>query len=182
MIGGAAAGLAAAALAGLSFPEALTMSAAAVCASKLPDVDLKWSKGPNHRSFTHSLILGAVLLAASIFSKGWLDGISPSGGGLPEDLQWLAAAPGTFAVGAGVGYLSHLVLDAMTPKGIPLVLPRGPELHLAYVPTGTFRETRVSVFLVLAAAALLAEAWGPGVGVTIATLGSTLGAAGGSGS
>lgn len=42
-----------------------------------------------------------------------------------------------FGIGYAVGYLSHLLLDSMTPSGTPMLWPL-PDVHLAKLPTGKY--------------------------------------------
>lgn len=75
---------------------------------KLPDI-LEPALHPNHRQFFHGF---AVLAAVSA--------------GLVKAYQWSPEEPlekfvrGLTLVG-GVAYLSHLLCDASTPKGLPLI-------------------------------------------------------------
>jgi hypothetical protein len=94
--------------------------------------------GPNHRDSAHSAmaIAGVVKTAVSLnlewvqhwrqLSDRLLAAVEQEGVGSPRrltyQLQGMAArvAAGMLA-GFAAGYLSHLVLDAETPKGLPLV-------------------------------------------------------------
>jgi membrane-bound metal-dependent hydrolase YbcI (DUF457 family) len=72
-------------------------------AASVPDL-LEPATNPNHRSFFHSLALGALILFA-IFGK-------PSKR-LEQNLRDLLSL-------TGFGYLSHLALDIITPMGLPI--------------------------------------------------------------
>lgn len=87
-----------------------------------------------HRGLTHSLLACAAVAAlASLLST---------------DL----------AVGIGVGYLAHVLADACTPGGVPLLAPLSRKrLHVlprpARIPTGSLRELLVAVALTAGAVA-----------------------------
>lgn len=132
--GGALAGLAASAAAGLGAGQAIALTAGAVLASRLPDVDAKVNPGPAHRRIPHSLVFGgggAVLVALLLLSwmgspqgERLLVGASGAGGPvLPEALPMVV-------VGAALGYLTHLALDACTRSGIWLFMPKGTRVGL----------------------------------------------------
>lgn len=109
---GAAVGLGAYALWKLFVGERLTLKGALLSAlggalvACAPDV-LEPALHPNHRSLAHSLTALVSLLAANgkVISS---QGVSPIGK--------------TATVVLSAGYLSHLGLDALTPKGLPLVV------------------------------------------------------------
>jgi LexA-binding, inner membrane-associated putative hydrolase len=83
--------------------EMLAWGAVGVLAASLPDI-LEPANSPRHRKFLHSLVLGGLILFG-IFGK-------PSRR-LREDLRELIVL-------AGLGYLSHLALDIVTPAGLPI--------------------------------------------------------------
>lgn len=75
---------------------------------KLPDI-LEPAVHPHHRKFFHSI--------AVLASIGW---------GVKKAYQWDVGTPleklaRLAIIFGGVGYLSHLVLDASTPMGIPII-------------------------------------------------------------
>ncbi|QUN04782.1 metal-dependent hydrolase [Shewanella yunxiaonensis] len=76
--------------------------------SKLPDI-IEPAFHPNHRQFFHSVTMLTLLSAGLLKAYRW----SPE-----EPLE-------KFIRGAilicGAAYLSHLICDASTPKGLPLV-------------------------------------------------------------
>lgn len=76
----------------------------AICAA-LPDV-LEPALHPNHRSFFHSeaVAVGASCSLGTLVAKA-------------ATTDWVGAT----ARGALAGYLSHLALDATTPKGLPAI-------------------------------------------------------------
>lgn len=122
LLAGAAAGAAFLSLRGAGAPDpggAAAALGAACLGALLPDIDhpgslLSRGAGPagavpglflRHRGPTHSL---AAALAA------W------------AGASWLCAArglPAAAALAALLGYLSHLLLDALTPGGVPLLWP-----------------------------------------------------------
>jgi membrane-bound metal-dependent hydrolase YbcI (DUF457 family) len=81
---------------------------ATVLLTRLPD-RLEPAIHPDHRQFFHSLAFAAMVGYATQRAYRW----QPT-----EDwqklLKWLAVL-------AGVGYLTHLVCDAVTPRSLPLV-------------------------------------------------------------
>lgn len=130
-VGGALAGLTVSCAAGLGIEEATAVTLGATATSKLPDVDARLIRSPDHRSFPHSLVFGgggAMLFAliltgltSSGAASGWLSGL----GGI--------VSPGTQSLvllGAVVGYFAHLALDASTKSGIWLLMPSGRRLGL----------------------------------------------------
>lgn len=84
--------------------EFLVCCGAGGAAGLLPDI-LEPADTPNHRAFFHSLA-AAALVAWAMSGKHTKD-----------------CAPGSkkLLLSMGFAYLSHLVLDAQTPKSIPIV-------------------------------------------------------------
>jgi len=100
----------------------------------MPDI-LEPAADPNHRKFAHSLVVGGALSVARFGEMqlscrrradaahqrllSHIPGCPERDTTLLEVLIWrfLAGA----AVGFAVGYASHLVLDATTTKGLPLI-------------------------------------------------------------
>jgi inner membrane protein len=90
-----------------------------------------------HRGLTHSLVAVAGVTAAafalaSLVAPDWADEI---------------------ALGVGLGVLSHVLTDACTPSGVPLLAPlSGRRYHLlprpARIPTGSLRELAVAAALI----------------------------------
>lgn len=79
-----------------------------VAFAKLPDI-LEPATNPHHRQFFHSF----VVLAAIGF------GVKKAYNWKPQDRSgefWRA-----LALCAGIGYLSHLLLDGFTPRSLPLI-------------------------------------------------------------
>lgn len=177
LAGGALGGLAASAVAGLDTGQAFALTAGALAASRLPDVDAKLNPGPAHRGLPHSLVFGgggAVL--ATLLLLSWLG--SPAGeralaplgtAGGPVSPEALSMA----VVGSGIGYLTHLLLDACTKSGIWLLLPRGTRIGLPRryaLKTGGPAERLVGVMIL--AGCLLAGAYvfGPAVSEALGTV------------
>ena len=162
--GGLLAGLSASAAAGLDTGQAFALTAGALAASRLPDVDAKLNPGPAHRSLPHSLVFGGGgAILAALLLLGWIG--SPAG---ERALAPLGTAGGPVSpeavsmavVGSGIGYLTHLLLDACTKSGIWLLLPRGTRLGLPRryaLKTGGPAERLVAVVIV--AGCLLAGAY-----------------------
>jgi membrane-bound metal-dependent hydrolase YbcI (DUF457 family) len=88
----------------IDFLEVITFAGLGAAFAALPDV-LEPATSPNHRALFHSLACGGAVTYGA-FGKH-LD-------------TWTAAD--RFALQtAALSYLSHLVLDGATPKGLPLV-------------------------------------------------------------
>ena len=79
-----------------------------ILGGKLPDI-IEPATSPHHRKFFHSV---AVMLAV-----GW--GVKQAYEWTPET-SWEKFARLALIFG-GVGYISHLALDATTPMGLPLL-------------------------------------------------------------
>jgi inner membrane protein len=112
----------------------------AVIGAIVPDLDLK--KGlpfppkrnllNSHRGITHHLALVPVLLLVSITVK-----------------DFLSFSIGIYLLSFSVGYGSHLLLDALTPLGIPYKLKYYPRLSLKLFKTGTLGEVFVILVMVM---------------------------------
>lgn len=100
----------------------------------LPDI-LEPALHSYHRDIGHSVMTAAGIIYASVEMLGsWesycrdkADAVGQLRGERPNDLdlatkQFLWHVAAGFAAGLAVGYVSHLALDAMTPRGIPLVM------------------------------------------------------------
>lgn len=90
--------------------------------SALPD-GIEPADHPNHRRFAHSWTVVAGVTAATVKSVKPARAVPGDGSQAqvvvqPEFAQRLARA---LIPAAGAGYLSHLALDAATPKGLPLL-------------------------------------------------------------
>ena len=155
IIGGLLAGLSASAAAGLDTGQAIALTAGAVLASRLPDMDAKINPGPAHRGLPHSLVFGgggAILVVLVLL--GWMNStvgerqlasLSAAGGPVSPEAASMAV------VGSGIGYLTHLVLDACTKSGIRLLLPKGRRIGLPRrysLRTGGTTERLVGVVIV----------------------------------
>lgn len=66
---------------------------------------------------------------------------------LPPEWGLASAVVTLFGIGYAVGYLSHLLLDSLTPSGTPMLWPL-PPVHLARIRTGHY-EGLVQAGLVL---------------------------------
>lgn len=76
--------------------------------ARLPDL-IEPASNPNHRAFFHS----AVVLTAAVYCAYRLWQWEPEDDA-EKILKWLG-------LGLTIGYVSHLALDATTPKSIPLI-------------------------------------------------------------
>lgn len=152
VIGGAAIGAATGAAVGLSPVETVALAAGAAVTAKLPDVDRVVNKGPNHRSLTHSVVFAGGLVVALAFAV-------TAGGYIAADgLEGALIAAAVW--GLAVGYVSHLLLDSMTDKSVPLLWPGGPLFSLGSVATGKFGERLVLWLLLVVCAAVVVAVYG----------------------
>lgn len=153
MAAGLCCGVVAAAVAGATVGGALAAAAGSLAASKLPDIDREGDSSYNHRSLTHSAVLAvpALVCVAYILPYEQLPGV-------------IAVLAKMVAVGFVAGYASHLVLDAITPKRIPLLGKHGPRVGLSLVNTkkvsGRAAELAVLVGSPVAALLIFANVWG----------------------
>lgn len=150
--------------AGLSPALTVVTAAGAFFAARRPDMDSSPEcedpkKRYDHRGYPHSLLFagGSVCLlalwAVALFGHPAPD--LAQGLPLPEALVALSEEPsaplvGLAAVGFALGYLSHLLLDALTTKGIWLARPGGRRLAFALVEEGRVPEPLVSLLITLA--------------------------------
>lgn len=141
------------------------MVVGALAASRLPDIDAKLKPGKDHRSLPHSLLLAG--LPVFVFTLVLFGSLAASGEAALESLglsgSLPADVPGRFFLGFGLGYLSHLALDAATFSGIWLAVPGGAKLRVpkkVAVRTGGLREVGAALVMVLLCAVLLEPAVG----------------------
>ena len=100
-----------------------------VAGGAMPDI-LEPADNPNHRAFAHSVLVGGGLAALGIKLSGNLRGAArlenvPLVHGLPTNAAGCAMILHFLSgviLGMAVGYASHIVLDALTPKGVPLAV------------------------------------------------------------
>ncbi len=113
----------------------------AVLGALLPDVDLK--KGlpkfrqnrtlfNSHRGITHHLLIVPLLLLLSLIVKDFVN-----------------QQAGIYLLSFTCGYASHLLLDALTPLGIPYKTGYYPRLSLKLFKTGKVGEVFVILLLVV---------------------------------
>lgn len=159
-IGAAAAAAVVAHAGGIGLVGGGCLIATAYATSCLPDRDRHYEKGWGGRTATHSLALGllgawALLFAVPYDAAAAALGIGPAFGALAAAAAW----------GLVVGWLSHLALDALTPEGIPILLPGvGPKVGVPLTPVKT-PATAVEWLVRAALAACLCYAvlaWGSG--------------------
>lgn len=74
---------------------------------------------PDHRSFCHGIALNAT--AAYYGSGPLLRWRRPTIERFPSAVDGVAQLVSAFAVGAASGHVSHLLLDAPTPRGLPWI-------------------------------------------------------------
>ena len=140
---GTLAGMSTALMLGLDMGEALPVIACSGIASMVPDIDVGTSKmgrlvGPGsfliqlfigHRTFFHApLPYAAALTALWIWQPSW----------------WL------YLTAAGIGILSHLILDSFNPAGVPMLWPSAKRLHLGNHTSGGIVDRLLGIALILA--------------------------------
>jgi inner membrane protein len=112
-----------------------------VIGALLPDIDHPNSKIsravklPLHLAFTHRGVLHSGLLCALVFALAFF--ASPE----PYKLYALAAA---------AGWISHIVLDALTVSGVPLFWPIRFKLSVLPLRTGGIIEQLLAILLTIA--------------------------------
>ncbi len=122
-IAGGASVLASAMAAGRSpsFGELLGGVLSGVVTSRLPDA-LEPATHPGHRRLAHSTVaLGATSWAAPRLHRTHVALATAAERETDPVRRFLAQMAGGATVGAAGGYASHLMLDATTPKGLPLL-------------------------------------------------------------
>lgn len=153
MAAGLCCGVAAAAVASATVGGVLAATAGSLAAAKLPDIDRQGDSSYNHRSLTHSALIAVPALVVMAYLLPYEQ--------LPAAL---AAVARLAAVGFVAGYASHLVLDALTPKRIPLLGKHGPRVGLSLVNTkkasGKAIELAVIAGSPVAALVIFANVWG----------------------
>lgn len=164
VLGGAVAGLAVSYGAGLGFEGAAALTIGAIATSKLPDVDARVIRGPDHRSVPHTVVLGGgFAVVAALVAYVWLSANASSTSLGP-------LGPGTVALlapGAAIGYLTHLALDASTKSGIWLLLPKDKRVGLPRkyaVRTGSPTELLISGGMALMTLVLAVAVFAPVLG------------------
>lgn len=86
-----------------------------------------------HRGITHSLFF--LIMMTATFSIFY--GFNP------------------FVIGVGIGYLSHLILDSLTPTGVPFFFPYMKKYHFTRIKTGSQVEEGFMGILVAIMACLV---------------------------
>lgn len=104
-----------------------------------------------HRGALHGLWIPAILIASywSAMPLQWL--MDTIGTSYPE---WLLV----FLPAGGIGWLSHILLDAMTPRGVPLFFPWQKSIRLLGVfsiRTGSITENLLSIVLMMTLAGII---------------------------
>lgn len=88
---------------------------------RMPDI-LDRPTHPGHRDVAHAVApVGTIASWYFVNLDGWQESLRAAAceyGGIMEVLFRVAAGA---VAGFGVGYLSHLALDATTPRGLPLL-------------------------------------------------------------
>ncbi len=120
----------------------LTLALVAGFAALLPDIDQPFSiigrrahvaRYMHHRGITHT---GLALLVVGFAS--------------------LILFPLPIAVAIFVGYGSHLLLDSLTPSGIPLWYPQKRKFRLAKIRTGGFIDHSIAILALMELFAVIA--------------------------
>ena len=94
---------------GNSYHDPLTAIGMGAVFGKLPDVLEPSLKNPHHRQFLHSLVMLGLVGYGTKKVYDW------------EPQNMIESIIRGIALCAGVGYLSHLLLDATTSRSIPLL-------------------------------------------------------------
>ena len=87
----------------------LTAMGIGAVAGKLPDILEPSLRNPHHRQFFHSLAIFGLVGYGTKKIYDW------------EPQNQLGSALRSLAICAGVAFLSHLVLDTMTARSLPLL-------------------------------------------------------------
>lgn len=159
------AGVGASVALGLDPAGAIALTAGSAAAAMAPDVDRRSNPGPNHRALPHSLIFaGGGVTVLAVLASLYLS--STAGHELLAPLaqaQTTLLTPGNLSLvplGVAAGYLSHLLLDSMTPARIFLLHPGGRRIGLGRVKVGGGVEHLMRIGLVLGALALFLGSYG----------------------
>jgi len=90
--------------------------------ARAPDIIDPPSNGPNHRGIGHGVVPVSVAFAAAsndfAHARRWLE---TRAAGSPPLEQFLFASAVGIMGGFAVSYASHLALDAVTPRGLPVI-------------------------------------------------------------
>jgi len=104
-----------------SFAEVLGGTASGFLVSRVPDV-VEPATHPGHRRLAHSAVaLGAAGIAVPRLHGAHISGATAADREDDPVRRFLGRFAAGAAMGSAGGYASHLVLDATTPKGIPLL-------------------------------------------------------------
>lgn len=89
----------------LDFLDLVAASVGGILGGIVPDF-IDPPNNPNHRAFAHSWIGGG---GSNVAIFEWINSLN-----LHPTFKW-------FLRGLILGYLSHLILDSTTPKGLPII-------------------------------------------------------------
>lgn len=104
-----------------SFAEVLGGAVSGILASRVPDL-LEPATHPGHRRLAHSAVtLGATGIAVPRLHSAHISGATSADREDDPVRRFLGRFAAGAAVGSAGGYASHLVLDATTPRGLPLL-------------------------------------------------------------
>lgn len=142
VLGAVAASIAVSQLLGFDLAHTAVVVGTAVAGGKAPDLDRHIDDGPDHRSITHSVVFGGggvVVLAAVVFAAAHISATPYLGAG---------------AIGVAAGYLSHLLLDSLTPARVFVAGSGGRRIGPGLIKTGGLGEMGVMATLAVGVAAL----------------------------
>lgn len=88
----------------IDFRNILIITGGSTFGSLLPDM-IEPATNPNHRSIFHSVLFGSILTGNLIHNRN----------AKPDDILKMVINS------ISAGYLSHLVIDSTTPRGLPIV-------------------------------------------------------------
>ena len=109
-------------------PDLAGAAAGATFGGTLPDL-LEPATSPNHRQFAHGVLPATAVacFARRQIKEGvealyrWAEEAPVSGVEDGELPRWMRFAIAGFCRAVSTGYISHLVADATTPRGLPLI-------------------------------------------------------------
>jgi membrane-bound metal-dependent hydrolase YbcI (DUF457 family) len=155
-------------------PESVGLAAAALCGSRLPDIDQLGARIHRRtRLERRSLLVGAPAAAirlplvafAAVVSHRSLTHSVPACVAAAALTALVASPAGTgaalvFGGGVAIGYAAHVIADACTPSGVTLWAPFSRRRvwllpPRARIPTGSWREAALAVMAAAALAVVL---------------------------
>lgn len=134
-------GIAVGAAAGESLGAPWWITAGSALGSLLPDIDLPST------TLGHLIYPLAKFLNKTFGHRGFLH--SPLFLGLLSLVLYVCQVPLPFIVGNAIGFGSHLFLDMMNPKGVPLFFPYKKRFHIGEIPADVSGQYPVALCVCL---------------------------------